>query len=322
MLGITEFVKLLLENCPVPSPVLDVHPDNYHSAVAKKMRHVFRSLNIQKVLLDRSAYLLWPDCLDFAIVFEEPSLVVEVLRHAFSSLHGQFDVLAVLKQFAKRGSPFRTLRFVKEPGIKMEAMPWDLGYRTLAEEPGAFTYAQYERMLRAFMSQPRARRVLGLGGPVWRAVLEACGFGESAELSPSQDVCTFGRSFALPDSRRVWEDTLTASDLLFLCGTYKVKKGIIISVFTFATANLEIIGNDTMLYSWWPTSKQWEVATSNVRYWSPGNERWFMMRLHDIRDGRATWVHAPKWPQKLKTNKKTKRLMAKNEELCEHFLSS
>lgn len=76
-----------------------------------------------------------------------------------------------------------------------------------------------------------------------------------------------------------------------------------------------------MQYSWWPSPRQWQAATSNVRYWSPGNERWFMMRLTDIRENKASWIKSSTWPQKLKTNKKTKRLMSKNSELCEAFIT-
>ncbi|KAL5537291.1 hypothetical protein ACEPAF_1114 [Sanghuangporus sanghuang] len=147
------------------------------------------------------------------------------------------------------------------------------------------------------MLQPRARHAIGLGGPVRRSIMEVF----SSDLSmidltgPGEDVGTVGRSFVLPNGQTYWEDSLTESELLFLCGTYKVSKN-----------------GDVMFYSWWPSPKQWDSVTSNVRYWSPGNERWFVSRLHDIRRGRATWVHMLKWSQKLKTNKKTKRLMDKN----------
>lgn len=77
-----------------------------------------------------------------------------------------------------------------------------------------------------------------------------------------------------------------------------------------------------MLYSWWPSPRQWEAATPNVRYWSPSNERWFVTRLSDIRSGKASWIKTADWPMKLRNNKKTKRLMNKNSELSERFLQS
>lgn len=46
-----------------------------------------------------------------------------------------------------------------------------------------------------------------------------------------------------------------------------------------------------------------------------------MMRLTDIRENKASWIKSSTWPQKLKTNKKTKRLMSKNSELCEAFIT-
>ncbi|KAL5497976.1 hypothetical protein ACEPAH_2907 [Sanghuangporus vaninii] len=255
MLGITQFVRLLLENMPIPALVIDIHPDNFDSPVALDMRDLLHAFHIQKCVLDRAVYLLQPDDLGYVIALEEPSLVVE-----------------------------------------------DLGYCTLDEEPGAYAYAQYKKLLQIFMRQPRSRSMFGLGGPVWCAITEVQVL-DDVKTGPSEDISFFGHDFALSDGRTLWEDQLTESELLFLCGTYKVRKG-----------------NNVMLYSWWPTPRQWAAATSNVRYWSPGNECWFMTCLHNIRNGRATWIHAPQWPQKLKTNKKTKHLMEKNKASCEAFL--
>ncbi|KAL5512115.1 hypothetical protein ACEPAG_3636 [Sanghuangporus baumii] len=302
MLGIIQFVRGLLENLPIPSTVLDIHPDNIDSPAVREMRKVSFSLNLQKCTLDGFVYLLRPNDLDFIIAIEQPSLVVELLRRG--CLTGR-ELVHLLHLFVRRGSPFRTLCFAKEPSIRLDPLTWDLGSRTLDEEPGAYAYAQYEKLLQLFMRQPRARSIFGLGGPVWRAILEVCGSYEDIPIGPSVDTDVFGRKMSLPNGEALLEEVLTGSELLFLCGTYKVKKG-----------------RNVMLYSWWPTPKQWMSATSNVRYWSPGNERWFMTHLHEIRNGRATWVHVPKWTEKLKFNKKTKRLMEKNDDICRGFLDS
>ncbi|KAL5499161.1 hypothetical protein ACEPAH_1679 [Sanghuangporus vaninii] len=322
MLGITHFVSLLLENSPLPATVIDVHPQNFDSPVAREMRSLSSTLHLKKCTLDGVVYLLRLDDSGSIVALEEPSLVVEVLRRGVDSLrNGRFDMTSLVRLFAHRGSPFRTLCFVKEPSIRLQPPLWELGYRTLDEEPGAYAYAQYEKLLQTFMCQPQSRSAFGLGGPVWRAIMEVHGLGNIV-TRPSEDVSSFGRSFTLVNGDILWEDFLTESELLFLCGTYKVRKGFV-SALLFLQYNVlteDALGSNDMLYSWWPSPKQWETATSNVRYWSPGNERWFMTRLHDIRNGRATWVHMPKWPQKLKTNKKTKRLMEKNRSSCETFL--
>ncbi|KAL5526399.1 hypothetical protein ACEPAF_8122 [Sanghuangporus sanghuang] len=263
MLGITQFVRLLLENMPIPASVIDIHPDNFDSPVALDMRDLLRAFHVQKCVLDRAVYLLQPDDLGYVIALEEPSLVVEVLRRGVDVLRSgrHFDMNSLVQLYARRGSPFRTLCIVKEPSIRLQPQPWDLGYRTLDEEPGAYAYAQYEKLLQIFMRQPRSRSVFGLSGPVWRAITEVQVL-DDVKTGPSEDVSFFGHDFALSDGRTLWEDQLTESELLFLCGTYKVRKG-----------------NNVMLYSWWPTPRQWAAATSNVRYWSPGNERWFMTLL-------------------------------------------
>ncbi|KAL5512051.1 hypothetical protein ACEPAH_5270 [Sanghuangporus vaninii] len=284
MLGITQFVGLLLENMPIPASVINIHPDNFNSPVALDMRDLLRAFHVQKCVLDRVVYLLQPDDLGYVIALEEPSLVVEVLRHGV-------DVLC-------SGRHFNMNSLVQ----LLQPQPWDLGYCTLDEKPGAYAYAQYKKLLQIFMCQPRSHSVFGLGGPVWHAITEVQVL-DDVKTGPSEDISFFGHDFVLSDGRTLWEDQLIESELLFLCGTYKVRKG-----------------NNVMLYSWWPMPRQWAAATSNFRYWSPENERWFMMRLHDIRNGRATWINTPQWPQKLKTNKKTKRLMEKNKASCEAFL--
>ncbi|KAL5511025.1 hypothetical protein ACEPAG_3744 [Sanghuangporus baumii] len=307
MLGITQVVQSLLDSRLVRANLLDIHPDNLKTPLGTQLRDVASLLKIKENTFNGIVYLRSIDQ-TFAVALVEPSLVVEVLRRAVSQAHeGRFDVFALLKLFAERGSPFRTLHLVREPTTKSEPLLWDLGFRSLDEPPGPFAYAQYEKLLQVFMRQSRARCVFGLGGPVWRAIMEVLGFdlGTFDLTGPYERISTTGQSFVFSDGQVLWEDGLTESELLFLCGTYKVRKG-----------------QDTMLYSWWPSPKQWDSATSNVRYWSPGNERWFTSRLHDIRRGRTSWIHMPKWPQRLKTNKKTKRLMDKNNVICSAFLES
>lgn len=224
MLGISQFVERLLEGGPVPSVTLDIHPDN---PFGKGVSDVANVLNIHKCCLDRDVYLLRPHEQGFVVALDDASLVVETLRRGFEFLHrGPLDVRDFVKLFAERGSPFRTLRLIQEPRIRLPSSPWDLGYRTLDVPPGAYAYAQYEKMLQAFMLQPRARSALGLGGPVWRAILEVFSPSDTDIISgPSDDVGVFGQCFTLPDGSELWWDALSESDLLFLCGTYKIRKG-------------------------------------------------------------------------------------------------
>lgn len=221
MLAITEFVRCRLEDRPVPAPVVDIHPENPE---CDRLKSVARSLNLPKVHLDRDVYLV--QCYgSFIIGLEDPSLVVEVLRRGMEVISaGDLDVRDVVRLFAERGSPFRILGHAAQRRAAIDRKRWDLGFRTLDDPPTAVSYAQYEQLVRSFLLEPRARAALYLGGPVWRVVSEYLRPAH-AELGVSEQAGICGREHLLPDGSSLWEDSLTESELLFLCGTYKVRKG-------------------------------------------------------------------------------------------------
>lgn len=220
MLSITSFVTSLLDGSSISPTVLDIQS---HDTILEEAQAVAHALNLRKI---HGVYLIYPNTNGYAIVLEDTSLVMEVIRRGVEARQQGLglDVRDLVKLLAHRGSPFRTLCSAQQASIKLKLPPWGLGFRALDDPPYAFAYAQYEKMVQAFMLQPRARSALGLGGPVWRVIME-CLNPSQAALGPSDDANNYGEKFVLSDDTSLWEDVLSESELLFLCGTYKVQKG-------------------------------------------------------------------------------------------------
>jgi hypothetical protein len=108
--------------------------------------------------------------------------------------------------------------------------PVHLGFRPSSFKPTLVDYVAYEERRNAFLSTPRARAALLMGGILWRLSKDTIQT-DMALLGPSDDALSFGtykcfdKSYPSHDPSVWYDDGLNEEELDLICGVYTVSKG-------------------------------------------------------------------------------------------------
>lgn len=214
--GIAYFVTKLLQGSEIPADIFDIHPLNScrQRLLGNPMVH-----QIIKCQLDFKSYAIITPSSTKVVGLRDASLVVEILRRMLTSWN---DVISLL---VMRGSPFRFLELGAFPVPTPRSDPHTIEFREENNPPNSADYQAYEMRFRSFLFQRRGYAILSLGGPLWRLaveVLDAKKFETDLKNSNPQAF------FSLNSGEILREEILTEDDLRLLCGTYAIRKGMLI----------------------------------------------------------------------------------------------
>src|ERR1700722_1053446 len=252
--------------------------------------------------------------------------VLEIVRRRWGP-----NVIDIMQQLLNRGIPFNSC--IRNPTLA--SLPPTrppryngLGYRPQGYKPDPVDYAAYESLRDQFLSSPRGRAAMLMGGIIARLARGVVPYGRVYD-GPSDDV--FEEGLCLRNGMQVlayWDDQLTEDEINLICGVYKVDTGKIISVMCVKSSNLQFTGQrdgarggqQTTDVSWWPKPSAWLVSALNVGYWSKDCESWFLKRLVAIKNGEADLKSPSQWKHSIKFTKTSLLAAQANDRLASSAL--
>lgn len=214
--GIAYSVTKLLQGSEIPADIFDIHPLNScrQRLLGNPMVH-----QIIKCQLDFKSYAIITPSSTKVVGLRDASLVVEILRRMLTSWN---DVIFLL---VMRGSPFRFLELGALPVPTPHSDPHTIEFREENDPPNSADYQAYEMRFRSFLLQRRGCAILSLGGPLWRLAIEVLDAEKFETDSKNSNPQAY---FSLNSGEILREEILTEDDLRLLCGTYAIRKGMLL----------------------------------------------------------------------------------------------
>jgi hypothetical protein len=212
-----------MNSLPIRRDCWDLAPNS----ISPFQSHTNLRLRVESFMHDsKKCYLLTGlgDDLQWIIILEDPTAVLECLRQADNSITALAGFLFLNSMSFATCLP-RTC-FPPNPNHPSQPLI-TLGWRASSQQLGASEYTYYEALRDRFLNSPRGCAALLQGGIVWRLAIETLGDGAAEQrvlAGPSGEGLEYASKWYI-EGREWCDDALTEAEMNLICGVYQVATG-------------------------------------------------------------------------------------------------